>query len=475
MLPTSWHGSWAGLRAAVLGLGKSGFSVADTLVELGVQVTVFAARVEPELSDLLDVIGATLRLTDQPEHFDAQDFDFVVISPGFAPHHPLSQKVISSGLRVTTDIELAYLLDDKVKRPGWLVITGTNGKTTTTELTCHMLQVAGHRAVACGNIGNPILDAIRDPAGYDYLVVEISSFQLHYLEQIRPKASAFLNLAEDHYDWHGSPDAYFHAKAKIFTNTEIAIIYSAQDPKTLEAAQAAEVQEGCRAVAFSTAVPSLSEVGYVEEFLVDRAFIENRVSEALELASFEDIDRIGIRSKHMLANIAAAAALARSIGVPAADIRAAIRSFVPAPHRIQRIAVIDQVTYVDDSKATNLHAADASLRSFESVVWIVGGLLKGVDPAPLIEKHASRLQAAVIIGADTTELQSLFSRLCPDLEVRVISGKDIMKQAVIAARELASPGDVVLLAPAAASMDQFKDYQDRGLQFQAAVQAEGGA
>lgn len=472
MLPVGWHGAWGGLRAAILGLGKSGFSVADTLLELGVEVKVFAKQAEPELADLLDVIGAELIRSDAPKDFDPNQFDFAVVSPGFPPHHPLVMKLVESGLRITSDIELAHLLGDKVRLSEWITITGTNGKTTTTELVNHMLNVAGHRSIACGNIGNPILDAIREPAGYDFLVVELSSFQLHYLGELSPKASAFLNLAEDHYDWHGTPDAYFEAKSKIYNNTETAIIYNAQDDKTLAAAEAAEVKEGCRAIAFTTGIPSRSSVGYVEEFLVDRAFIENRAEAALELASFEDIDQIGIRSKHMLANIAAASALARAVGVSAEDIRNAIRTFVPAPHRIQRIAVLGGVTFVDDSKATNLHAADASLRSFDKVVWIVGGLLKGVDPAPLIEKHASRLSGAVIIGADTSELELLFNRITPELAVRVISGDDIMQQAVAAARTLASPGEVVLLAPAAASMDQFKDYQDRGLQFQAAVRLE---
>lgn len=473
MLPSSWHGEWAGLRATVLGLGASGFSVADTLVELGVHVQVMAKEADSELSNLLEVIGAQLLHSDRPEDFDPKKADFVVVSPGFAPHHPLVQKVVASGLRLITDIELAYLLGDKVKRADWIVITGTNGKTTTTELTCNMLQTQGFRAISCGNIGNPILDAVRDPEGFDYLVVELSSFQLHYMGQIAPKSAAFLNLAEDHYDWHQGAQAYHEAKSKVFSNVEIAIVYNAQDAKTLEAAEAAEVMEGCRAIAFTLGIPSRSAVGYVEEFLVDRAFIENRGEAALELASFEDIDLMGIRSNHMLANIAAAAALARSVGVSASAIREAIRTFAPAPHRIQRVAEIDGVLYVDDSKATNAHAADASLKSFDSVVWIVGGLLKGVDPAPLIAKHVARLRAAVVIGADTTQLEAILSAGYPDLEVRVISGDNTMEQAVRVAKSLAEKGDVVLLAPAAASMDQFRDYQDRGNQFQAAVLAEG--
>ena len=470
MLPRSWHGNWAGLKAAVFGLGKSGFSVVDTLVELGVSVTVYAKDSDPALSELVDVLGAKLIASDFEEDFD-EEVDFAVVSPGFSPSHPLVQRAVRAGKTLTSDIELAHLLSDKVKRPSWIVITGTNGKTTTTELTSEMLRSAGYRAIACGNIGNPILDAVRDPEGFDFLVVELSSFQLHYLGQIAPKAAAFLNLAEDHYDWHGSPEGYFQAKSKVFENTELAIIYNVEDQLTLKAAEQAEVQEGCRAIGFTLGAPSRSMVGFVEEFLVDRAFIENRAEAAQELATMEDIANLGIVSRHLLANVAAASALARAVGVEPEAIRSAIRNFKIAPHRIELVAEVSGVRYVDDSKATNAHAADASLSSFESVVWIVGGLLKGVDPAPLIEKHANRLKAAVVIGSDTQELEQLFAKLCPDLKVRVISGSGVMEQAVRAASEQAADGDTVLLAPAAASMDQFKDYADRGRQFQQAVRS----
>ena len=339
MLPRSWHGNWAGLKAAVLGLGKSGFSVVDTLVELGVSVTVYAKDSDPALSELVEVLGAKLIASDFAEDFD-EEVDFVVVSPGFSPSHPLVQRAVRAGKTLTSDIELAHLLSDKVKRPSWIVITGTNGKTTTTELTSEMLRSAGYRAIACGNIGNPILDAVRDPEGFDFLVVELSSFQLHYLGQIAPKAAAFLNLAEDHYDWHGSPEGYFQAKSKVFENTELAIIYNVEDQLTLKAAEQAEVQEGCRAIGFTLGAPSRSMVGFVEEFLVDRAFIENRAEAAQELATMEDIANLGIVSRHLLANVAAASALARAVGVEPEAIRSAIRNFKIAPHRIELVAEV---------------------------------------------------------------------------------------------------------------------------------------
>lgn len=472
ILPTSWHQAW-NFRVAVLGLGKSGFSVADTLMELGSEVTVFASRADAQLQELIEVIGARLVHSDDPAMIEIEDFDFAVVSPGFAPSHPMVLKLVNGGVPIYTDIDLARSLDDKVKKPTWITITGTNGKTTTTQLTEAMLTQAGYRAIACGNIGKPILDAVRDPQGYDFLVVELSSFQLHYTHALNPKASAFLNFAEDHFDWHGAESAYFAAKAKVFEATETAIVYNLEDQRTLQAAEDADVIEGCRAIAFTTGIPARSMVGFVEEFLVDRAFIENRGEAALEICCDADLHNLGVLSKHLRANIAAATALARAVGVSASDIAEALRNFRLAGHRIQLIAELDGVKYIDDSKATNAHAADASLSSFDSVVWIVGGLLKGVDPEPLIRKHGNRLRAAVIIGKDTLLLEELFAKLNPELDVVVIRDEAPMKAAVIRAAEFARSGDTVLLAPAAASMDQFKDYEDRGNQFQLAVRGLG--
>ncbi|MEN9854605.1 MAG: hypothetical protein RLZ30_714 [Actinomycetota bacterium] len=471
-LPSSWHADWSKLSAVVLGLGKSGFSVVDTLVELGVKTVAIGKEADPKLVELTEVIGSEFLQTEDPEVFaKLGQLDFAVVSPGFNPRHPLVEELGKRSVPMLTDIDLAWYLRDKTSKTAqWIVVTGTNGKTTTSELTSAMLSSEGFRSVACGNIGFPILDAIRDPEGFDFLVVELSSFQLHYLGAIQPLASAFLNFAEDHYDWHDGQANYFAAKSKIYTGTNTAIVFNEQDKKTFEAAQAADVKEGCRGVSFSLFSPQKSSVGFVEDVLVDRAFLENRATEALEIATLDDIKNIAEPSPQLLANIAAATALARAAGVSPGAIRKAISTFKLAPHRNQLIAEIDGVRFVNDSKATNPHAADSSLRSYESIVWIVGGLLKGTSPWELISSHGQKLRGAVIIGQDTGELERLFSEGLAELPVRVISGDRVMHQAVRAAMELAKPGDVVLLAPAAASMDQFQDYADRGNQFIEAVE-----
>lgn len=472
-----WHGDWAGLRVAVLGVGASGFSAVDTLVELGADVRVFAKKVEPEYAEILEVLQVPVTLSDAAQNFAASQWvpELAIVSPGFPPYQELVAELTELKVRTWTDIDLAWHVRDKVKEAKWVTITGTNGKTTTTELTAAMLQAAGHKVAACGNIGNPILDAIRDPEGFDYLVVELSSFQLHYMDAISPLASAFLNLADDHIDWHGSFEAYGKAKAKVYENTKVACVYNAADATTERYLEQADVIEGCRAIGFTAGHPAISMVGFVEDILVDRAFLENRQNEALEVARLEDYQGIGVVSPHLMQNLAAATALARACGVEPTQIAQAMRSFKLAPHRIELVAEIQEVQYVDDSKATNVHAARASLRSFDRVVWICGGLLKGVNPAPLIKEFAPKIAAAIIIGADTSVLQDLFAKLAPNTPVFVMENQpEVMAHAVKKASELAKPGDTVLLAPAAASMDQFRDYADRGDKFKAAVNLLGG-
>lgn len=471
---SSWRSNWSELRIAVVGLGKTGFSVADTLHELGGQVFAVADKADSQTVDILDVLGIKYLISESNESItDAlAEFgpDLAIVSPGIQPDNHVIGWLGERKVIIWSDVDLAWRLRDKFSsEQQWICITGTNGKTTTTELTEAMLISAGVRAVACGNIGKPILDCIRDPANFEVLVVELSSFQLHYTTWIEPLSSVVLNLADDHLDWHGDFESYKQAKGKIYRNTQVACVYNLSDSNTQELVEQAEVKDGARAIGFSLGTPAPSNVGYVDDLLVDRAFLDERQTSALEIASLEDIGSLGVLTPHLLANVAAATALARSFGAPPAAIKKALQEFKLSPHRIQLVGEIAGVKFINDSKATNAHAAEASIRSFEKVVWIVGGLLKGQDIGPLIQSLSDRFRAAIVIGQERGEVLSALQTFAPKVPVREVSESKPMEQAVEFALEFAVPGDTVLLAPAAASMDQFLDYADRGNQFAEAV------
>ena len=479
---TSWHANWAGLRTLVLGLGVTGFAAADTLIELGAEVLVLSGPGQAERAAILAVLGGELVVQEDasalPPEVERFDPELVIVSPGYRPDHGVLAWAASRGIPIWGDIELAWRLRDKVGIPAqWLAITGTNGKTTTAQLTAHLLAAHGRRVAAVGNIGIPVLDAIRRPDGFDVLVVELSSFQLHWIPRtgpgsLQPAASVCLNVADDHLDWHGDLDAYREAKSTVYANTRLACIYNKADAVTMRMVEDADVQEGCRAVGFDLGTPGPSDLGVVDGILVDRAFHDDRQRSALELTTRGELAAAGLGAPHMVANVLAAAALARCLEVPPEIVRSALTDFTVDRHRTQQVAFADGIRWVDDSKATNPHAADAALRSFASVVWIAGGLLKGVDMSALVRAHAQRLRAAIIIGANPEPLIEAFGRHAshvPLFPVVPTEDEGVMSQAVRLAAAVARRGDVVLLAPAAASMDQFTDYADRGDRFAEAV------
>ncbi len=484
----SWHADWRGVRVAVLGLSVTGFSVADTLAELGAEVLVLSETAADEYARLLPVIGAALHvgsLAVVPEELIEFAPDVVVASPGFAPHHPVIAWVRERNIALWGDLELAWRVRDKVLRADgtpaeWVLITGTNGKTTTTQLTASMLVAGGLRAAPCGNIGVPVLDAVRDPGGFDVLVVEVSSHQLWYLslqegaDRLSPYASVCLNLAADHLQWHGSFAAYRDAKAFVYENTRIACVYNKSDVATRVMVEEAEVVDGCRAVGFDLGVPGPSDLGIVDGILVDRAFLEERRTSALEITTVHDLAAHHLTAPHVVANILAAAALARALGVEPADIADALRSFRLDAHRIEVIATVGGITWIDDSKATNPHAAASSLAAFPGAVWVVGGDLKGVDIGDLIAVRGPAVKAVIVIGVDRSPITEAFARHAPGIpvfEVDHAQTEDVMADVVATAAGIARDGDVVLLAPAAASFDQFDSYADRGHRFARAVQA----
>ncbi len=484
---TSWHADWKGLRVAVLGLSVTGFSVADTLTELGAEVFVLSETASDEYQRLIPLIGARLDVgsLDQPPAA-LVDFapEIVIASPGFSPSHPIIRWAQASGVALWGDVELAWRVRDKVVRADgtpadWVLVTGTNGKTTTVQLTATLLVEGGLRAAPCGNIGIPVLDAVRDPAGFDVLVVELSSHQLWYIGQsstageLVPYSSVCLNLADDHLVWHGSAEAYRDAKSFVYRNTRVACVYNKADTATRTMVEDADVVEGARAIGFDLGVPGPSDLGVVDGILADRAFHDDRAHSALELTTIEDLAKAGLHAPHVVQNILAASALARSLGTPPEAIRRALESFRLDAHRIQVVAQHAGITWVNDSKATNPHAAASSLKAYPGAVWVVGGDLKGVDLSDLVMNAGRSASAAVIIGVAREEVVAAFERHAPTVPViEVVPGEteEVMTRVVEIAAGIAVDGGTVLLAPAAASFDQFDGYADRGHRFTEAVQ-----
>ncbi|WP_147105467.1 UDP-N-acetylmuramoyl-L-alanine--D-glutamate ligase [Nesterenkonia populi] len=490
---------WNGLRALVTGLGVTGFSAADTLAELGAEVIVVDAKSSEKKqndAETLRIVGVKgIRFgeeaTSSIRHFaDGAAPDLVITSPGWRPDSALISAAAEAGVPVWSDIQLAHRLGPRPEAlaargaPVWLTVTGTNGKTTTVSLLEQMLIADGRRAAACGNIGMPILDAVRDPEGFDALAVELSSFQLHYTEPLDATASAVLNIAEDHVDWHGTRQSYAADKAKIYERTRVACVYNAADAATGHMVAGADVVEGCRAISFAADTPEMSQLGLVLSedgaagedgggILVDRAYLDNRRHEAIELATLADFN--GLAPKHLVENALAAAALARAAGVAPESVRAGIRAYEAGDHRIQPVAKQDGILWVNDSKATNPHAARASLAAFGEVVWIAGGLPKGMDYDALVESVGGRLRHVILLGTDSSQLAASLARHAPQVPVTAgfdgEDGEQAMAEAVAAAHREAQPGQTVLLSPAAASMDQFASYAARGEAFIRAVAA----
>jgi UDP-N-acetylmuramoylalanine--D-glutamate ligase len=463
---------FAGRRVTVAGLGVSGVSAARALAGLGAHVTVVDGGDGParrERAAELEAAAGNLSVRLGDGDTLPEGTEIVVTSPGWRPDSPLFAAAASADVPVWGDVEVAWRLRGP-GAPDWLAVTGTNGKTTTVRMLAAILEAAGLRTAAVGNIGTPIVDVVLQEERYDVLAVELSSYQLHWAPSLRVHSAAVLNLAPDHLDWHGSMAAYAADKGRIYEGNRVACVYNAADPATEALVREADVVEGCRAVGFTLGAPGPSQLGVVEDLLVDRAFVPDRHKQAQELASTGDITP---PAPHNIANALAAAALARAYGVEPSAVRDGLRAFRPDPHRIERVAEVAGVGYVNDSKATNTHAAAASLAAFEPVVWIAGGLAKGATFDALVADAAGRLRAAVLIGRDRHLIAEALARHAPDVPVVDLERTDTgaMAAAVAEAARLARPGDTVLMAPACASMDMFTNYPARGEAFAAAVRA----
>jgi len=482
---------WNGVRAVVAGMGVSGFAAADSLTHLGAQVTALddsEAGDRGEKATLLEILGASVRLGPGSTAKLPGDVDVVVTSPGWSPSAPLLAQAAQRGIPIWGEVELAWRLRDPARPAPWLAVTGTNGKTTTVQMLEAMLRAEGLRTVSCGNVGLPIVEAVMDPEPYDVLAVELSSFQLHYTSSMQARSAAVLNLAEDHLDWYDGPSggrgggpsggpgggmaAYAADKGRIYSGVERACVYNLADPVTRQLVREAEVKEGARAIGFTLETPGAGMLGLVDDVLADRAFVDEPQTSAAELCTLSDL---ATSAPHYVANALAAAALARSHGVSTAAVKQALRAFRPDGHRIAEVAVIDEITWIDDSKATNPHAALASLQAYDPVVWIAGGLAKGARFDDLVTSVRDRLRGVVLLGRDAPVIREALSRHAPDVPVIEVgpgetAGDGPMGRVVAGAATLARPGDTVLLAPGCASMDMFADYGARGDAFAAAVQ-----
>jgi UDP-N-acetylmuramoylalanine--D-glutamate ligase len=470
------HDSWAGVRAVVAGLGVSGFAAADNLTHQGAHVTALDesdAGERGEKGTLLEILGADVRLGAGATAVLPEDVDVVVTSPGWRPSAPLLVQARERGVPIWGEVELAWRLRDPNHAAPWLAVTGTNGKTTTVQMLDYILRAHGLRSVAAGNVGLPLVEAVMDPTPYDVLAVELSSFQLHHTYSMAAESAVVLNVAEDHLDWYSSFEEYVADKGRIYERVARACVYNVADPVTEQLVRDADVQEGARAIGFTLGTPDVGMVGVVDDILADRAFIEERHTSAAELCTVADL---ASDAPHFVANALAAAALARSHGVPATAVRDGLGAFEPDGHRIAEVAVLDEVRYVDDSKATNPHAAQSSLAAYDPVVWVAGGLAKGARFDELVQAVRTRLRGVVLLGQDRGVIADALARHAPDVPVIEIEGGDtsVMDRVVGAAADLALPGDTVLLAPGCASMDMFANYGARGDAFAEAVRRRRG-
>lgn len=494
---TGFADSLAGRRVCVAGLGVSGPPAARVLAGFGALVTAVDSRDDAErraLADELAGLGVSVLLGEVAASAVPAGTELVVTSPGWQPGAPLLLAAAAARIDVIGDVELAWRL-----RPGrpaggqqrWLAVTGTNGKTTTVRMLAAMLTAAGYRAIAAGNVGTSVVEVVTAAEPYDVVAVELSSFQLHWSSTIRPDAAVVLNVAAHHLDWHGDIESYAADKARIYAPGTIAI-GNADDDRSVRLAAAATCAG--RQVRYRLGEPGPGELGVAGGFLVDRAFGTDPDAAGLNgagsggagpggaglrLAAVADVcgpdpdARRRPPAPHNVADALAAAALARAYGAPPEAISAGLLAFRPEPHRISLVGTVRGVDFVDDSKASNPHAAAASLAAFSSVVWVAGGLFKGADAdlAQLVSGVAPRLRGVVLLGADRGRIATALARHAPEVPVVDVASTDtgVMDFVVMQAARLAQPGDTVLLAPAAQSFDMFRDYPARGDAFAAAV------
>jgi UDP-N-acetylmuramoylalanine--D-glutamate ligase len=447
-----WRAALAGRRITVVGLARSGVAACRLLLACGARVTATDAKPASALDPAARVLGSRgVRLyagAHPPEAFG--DAELCVVSPGVPQDHEVLAACRRRGVPVLGEVELAY----RTMTADVLAVTGTNGKTTTTTLLGALVAETGRPVLVAGNIGRPLTAEALDFPPDGLVVAEVSSFQLETTDTFRPRVAVLLNFTPDHLDRHGSLAAYAEAKARIFRRqtAEDWAVVNADDPGA--AALAARVPG--RLLWFSR-IRAVEEGAHVADGWV-----------ALRLHGREvrvgPVEEIGLRGTHNLENVLAATAAAAWAGVSPERLRAAIRAFRAVAHRLEWIRDLSGVGFYNDSKGTNVDATRRALAAFrEPIVLIAGGRDKGQDFAPLAAAAAGRVKAAVVIGEGRATVGPALRRVTAVHEAESMAG------AVRRAFGLAAPGDVVLLSPACASFDMFRDYEHRGEVFREEV------
>lgn len=442
-----------GKDCLVVGAGVTGQAVAKVLLGFGAQVVFFDEKARESQSKIISEIDSL-----------PTKFDLVIVSPGWRKDHPVVKKMTAAGISVKSELDLAWLIKKEIApNQKWVGLTGTNGKTTTIQMVQSIFDAAGIKALACGNLGEPVISAVCRTPALEILALELSSFQIDWSELPEYESIAILNIAEDHIDWHGSFENYAKAKLKLLSQSKQSFI-NKSDPFL-----ASRHMNQSGVIWFSLDTPAPGEIGLVEELIVDRAFSPSQV-QAGEIAEIVDIKPT---VPHNILNAMAAASLALSLKIPYSDIKSGLKLFSTDHHRMEIVGNFNQITWIDDSKATNPHAASAAIMASLNVIWIAGGLAKGASMDDLVKRCAPRIKAAILIGKDRDLIKSSLSKFAPDTPTYLIdlteSKEKMLIEVVKLAANLAKAGDTVLLAPACASMDQFSSYAERGDLFAAAV------
>ena len=444
----SYVSELSGKKCLVIGAGVTGQAVDKALKKFGATSYLFDEKTNSNLN-VIDQIP--------------QGIDFAVVSPGWRTNHPVVLNLKNLGVEIIGEVDFAWRIKEVIApSQKWVALTGTNGKTTTIKMVESIFKSAKINGAACGNVGQTVIESVMQEPALDYLALELSSFQIHWSELPKYESVALLNIAEDHIDWHGNFDNYAQAKLKLLKQAKKSFVNKSD--KVLST----KVQSGS-VIWFSLDTPQPGELGVVENLLIDRAFSPSP-SEANEISELVDITPT---VPHNIMNALAASALALSLGVKYQAIKDGLKNFSTDHHRMELVLNKDEINWVDDSKATNPHAAIASLLSYFNVIWIAGGLAKGASMDELAKRAGSRIKSIILIGQDREIIAQAFAHHSPTTElVRVDQSgdaKQLMKDVVAQAKKTAKSGDTVLLAPACASMDQFDSYVERGQLFAQAI------